>query len=435
MHITGMSIGGIPPFTEQIGVAFDEQVNLFVGPNATGKSTILRMLQSRETILRKFDFQLSQDWMNDPRMNFLRVNARNTPNLKEGVNLIPWICVPAARLTLPMSNDSDLMSSLFASSSPSRVYDNGEEIEPANPSRRLNDPRYFFDGAEISRFYNEIYQLYRQRRQSPYQLKLSQNEEAKLKAYECVQTICADILVADKTPGKYIYDQPVHGSDLTIATVYENMSVETTDNTPCDLFIGDLSYGTQGTLLWIWYLALKIADSYNRIDNWDTASAILLIDEVENHLHPTWQRRVIPALLDHFPGLQIFATTHSPFVVAGLKRGQVHMLKRGVDGVITYSPNEHDIIGWTTDEILRTFMGVDEPTDQVTVDRRERLLELRRKDALTDAEAAEMEALRRQVNEDFLSSSTPLGAQRERYGDMMLEFLRSRQSELSQDGS
>ena len=163
--------------------------------------------------------------------------------------------------------------------------------------------------------------------------------------------------------------------------------------------------------------------------------AILFIDEIENHLHPTWQRRVIPALLEHFPGLQIFATTHSPFVVAGLKAGQVHMLKRDANGVITASTNEHDIIGWTTDEILRTFMGVDEPTDQLTIDRRERLLELRRKDSLTDEEAAEMEELRRQVNEDFLSSSTPLEAQRERYGDMMLEFLRSRQSELSQDGS
>ena len=46
-----------------------------------------------------------------------------------------------------------------------------------------------------------------------------------------------------------------------------------------------------------------------------------------------------------------------------------------------------------------------------------------------------MTELRRQVNEDFISSSTPLEAQRERYGDMMLEFLRFRQSELSQDGS
>ena len=173
-------------------------------------------------------------------------------------------------------------------------------------------------------------------------------------------------------------------------------------------------------------------------DGWkvvEVEPAVLLIDEIENHLHPTWQRRVIPALLEHFPGLQIFATTHSPFVVAGLRAGQVHMLKRDADGVVTASTNEHDIIGWTTDEILRTFTGVDEPTDQLTVNRASRLRELRGKETLSDVEAEEMAELRRQVNEDFISSSTPLEAQRERYGDMMLEFLRSRQSELSQDGN
>ena len=132
--------------------------------------------------------------------------------------------------------------------------------------------------------------------------------------------------------------------------------------------------------------------------------------------------------------MQIFATTHSPFVVAGLRAGQVHMLKRDADGVVTSSTNERDIVGWTTDEILRTFMGVDEPTDQLTVNRAIRLRELRGKETLSDAEAEEMAELRRRVNEDFISSSTPLEAQQERYGEMMLEFLRSRQSELSQDG-
>ena len=80
-------------------------------------------------------------------------------------------------------------------------------------------------------------------------------------------------------------------------------------------------------------------------------------------------------------------------------------------------------------------MGVDEPTDQLTVDRAIRLRELRGRETLTDAEAEELAELRRQVNEDFISSATPVEAQRERYGDMMLEFLRSRQSELSRDGS
>ena len=110
------------------------------------------------------------------------------------------------------------------------------------------------------------------------------------------------------------------------------------------------------------------------------------------------------------------------------------MLKRDADGLVTASTNERDIIGWTTDEILRTFMGVDEPTDQLTVNRANRLRELRGQDTLNEAEEEELSELRRQVNEDFISSSTPLEEQRERYGDMMLDFLRFRQSELSQDG-
>ena len=44
MHLTRMNLGGVPPFTEPIRLKFDERVNVFVGPNASGKSTILTML-------------------------------------------------------------------------------------------------------------------------------------------------------------------------------------------------------------------------------------------------------------------------------------------------------------------------------------------------------------------------------------------------------
>ena len=215
----------------------------------------------------------------------------------------------------------------------------------------------------------------------------------------------------------------------------EDRPIDVTERNTQRIYVGDLSSGSQSTLLWILWLALKMLNHYEFAKDWDKQPAVLLIDEVENHLHPTWQRRVIPALRKHFPGLQVFATTHSPFVVAGLRAGQVHMLKRDSEGVVTASANERDIIGWTTDEILRTFMGIDEPTDQLTVDRAMRLRELRGKETLNDDEEEELSALRRQVNEDFTSSNTPMEAQRERYGDMMLEFLRSRQSDLSQDGS
>ena len=44
MHLARMSLGGVPPLTERVKFKFDERVNVFAGPNASGKSTILLML-------------------------------------------------------------------------------------------------------------------------------------------------------------------------------------------------------------------------------------------------------------------------------------------------------------------------------------------------------------------------------------------------------
>ena len=120
--------------------------------------------------------------------------------------------------------------------------------------------------------------------------------------------------------------------------------------------------------------------------------------------------------------------------MAGRNAGQVHLLKRDENGVVTASTNEEDIIGWTMDEILRTWMGVDEPTDLTTIDRANKLRSLREKETLTPEEESELQALRRQINEDLLSKSNPLEEQRKHYADLMQKFLLSRQTDLSQDG-
>ena len=447
MHLTRMRLGGVPPFTEPVEFEFDERVNVFVGPNASGKSTALRLLQGQREIGTRFDFQLSDGWLSEAqRVATMPQQGRASSPVdsrKEGVNLMPWIYLPAVRTAIPFSFDADAMAALQSQGVPVMFIDDAIEesegrIKPIDLSYVLRNDGYHFNGLAVHKAWNMI--MNRVRRGVSSNDNISVYEETAVVAFKCSLSICPEILMSDGVPIDYIHRLARNG--VSVTSVHDKMAIQTTDGYGSNLFVGDLSAGTQGTLLWIWYVALKMADFYKnqrqfppRNDGeWQNKPAILLIDEIENHLHPTWQRRVIPALLEHFPGLQIFATTHSPFVVAGLRAGQVHMLKRDADGVVTYSPNEQDIIGWTTDEILRTFMGVDEPTDQLTINRRERLLELRRKDSLSDAEAAEMEELRRQVNEDFLSSVTPLGRERERLGDMMMEFLRSRQSDLSQDG-
>ena len=207
------------------------------------------------------------------------------------------------------------------------------------------------------------------------------------------------------------------------------MGIMVSDDVLADpLYTGALSSGTQGTLLWVWALALKISLHYLWENDWETKPAILLIDEIENHLHPTWQRRVIPALLEHFPGLQIFATTHSPFVVAGLKAGQVHLLHRDENSHVTATTNTEDIIGWTADEILRTLLGVDDPTDERTANAARELRQLRREGFRNDPKAEEqrqsrMQELRILVDRDLLAGG-PMARQREIFEQQFAESLR-----------
>ena len=196
----------------------------------------------------------------------------------------------------------------------------------------------------------------------------------------------------------------------------------------------ELSQGTRSVFDWVSQFMLGMAAHCKDATDWKRRPGIFIIDEIDAHLHPSWQRRIIPTLQRHFPNVQIFASTHSPMMVAGLKAGQVHLLKRDETGQVVWSRNEQDIIGWTADEIYRTFMGIDDPTDELTVQRANRLRELRDRVSRTEAEEDEMNALRRQVNQDLLAKG-PVTPQNERYAELMHRFLISLESELSQDGA
>lgn len=196
----------------------------------------------------------------------------------------------------------------------------------------------------------------------------------------------------------------------------------------------ELSHGTRSALDWVRQFESGMKQYYQGYSDWKKMSGIFIIDEIDAHLHPSWQRRIIPTLQRHFPNVQIFASTHSPMMVAGLKKGQVHLLNRDTTGQVVWSRNEQDIIGWTADEIYRTFMGIDDPTDERTAQHAEELRELRNKDTLTPEDEARMQELRRLVNEDLLAGGW-LKAQDERFDEMMRRFVANPLSDLSQDGA
>ena len=164
-----------------------------------------------------------------------------------------------------------------------------------------------------------------------------------------------------------------------------------------ELPLSNLSQGTQSVIQCIARFVLGYADYYDFPRDFGDAPATLIIDEIDAHLHPSWQRRFIPTLMRHFNNLQIVCASHSPLMLAGLDKGQIQLLTRDELGEVSVSTNETDIVGWTADEILRDIFEVKHPTDAETVRQVNRLDELERLETLSQEEEDELATLRQSV--------------------------------------
>ena len=470
MHLTKMRLGGVPPFTEPVEFEFHERVNVFVGPNASGKSTVLLMLADcligkKENAKRPISrgmgpgglLMISNDafnaeWLSQDRTQNVLTASEDwvgTEYEYHRPEITPAVVhLESIREVLPGISDmeeldasgddaDDILQSQFTGLATVRAY------------AALGKKLWSEDPDEGPHPYARVWLM-----------------DAGNLADNCSKTICDEVII-DGESRNYIPDPYALGylhhpqGNPENIKVLRMMGVNTNDGRNFEnlpqreqpseaayqgyedqppIYLGHMSSGTEGTLLWIRWLALKMFCHYELVKDWHERPAILLIDEIENHLHPTWQRRVIPALLEHFPGLQIFATTHSPFVVAGLKAGQVHRLYRDEEGIVRAEPpNDVDIMGWTMDEILRGFMGVQDPTDDETARHAAELRRLRDEGPgdTEDAEAARqtrMQELRRLVDRDLLAGG-PMARRREDFAKRFQEALekRQREEELNQE--
>lgn len=85
--------------------------------------------------------------------------------------------------------------------------------------------------------------------------------------------------------------------------------------------------GLKSMIGWVADLALRL-ESISWQENRDIFSQpiILFLDEVDIHLHPKWQRRILPAIQELLPNAQVFVSTHSPFVVGSVEDAFVYRL-------------------------------------------------------------------------------------------------------------
>lgn len=87
--------------------------------------------------------------------------------------------------------------------------------------------------------------------------------------------------------------------------------------------------------------------------------AIVLLDEIDLHLHPSLQRELVPRLRKTFPKVQWIVTTHSPLVLANFDKNEIIALDRDVEGGVREL--DRQILGFTSDEVYSWLMGT-QPT-------------------------------------------------------------------------
>ena len=86
---------------------------------------------------------------------------------------------------------------------------------------------------------------------------------------------------------------------------------------------------------------------------------IVLVDEIDLHLHPSWQMNVIPKLAQALPNLQFIITSHSPLVVGSLEWMNILFMEPGPHQTSRVRRIENSIHGMDADQVLLTdFFGL-----------------------------------------------------------------------------
>lgn len=117
---------------------------------------------------------------------------------------------------------------------------------------------------------------------------------------------------------------------------------------------GDFSLGYKTVTSWTIDLAWRLFNKYQAVSNEPLKEpAIVLIDEVDLHLHPIWQRDIMQNLSYHFPNVQFIATAHSPLMVqAALDYNYAVVMFDGDEKNLRIVNRPDNVDGWRVDQIL-----------------------------------------------------------------------------------
>lgn len=157
--------------------------------------------------------------------------------------------------------------------------------------------------------------------------------------------------------------------------------------------IHELSLGYKTMVAWVVDLAARMFERYPDSDNPLAEPAIVLVDEIDLHLHPKWQRKIFEYLDELFPKTQFIVTAHSPLVVQSApKDANIVLLRREGDHVVI-DQDIKSVNKWRIDQILTGLFGVESSWSKEITDLLKERTELIQKGELSHEEKDRLDEL------------------------------------------
>lgn len=208
-----------------------------------------------------------------------------------------------------------------------------------------------------------------------------------------------------------------------IKTVNDKSSLEVKVNEIEWINLRDLSFGYLTLTALIVDIASKMMEHYPNSANPLEEPAVILIDEIDLHLHPKWQRTVIDKLSQHFPKAQFIATSHSPLIVQAAldKKANIVVCRKEGDKVVIDN-NPDGVNGWRIDQILTSdLFEVESPRSKSTQEMLDEYMILKGKPELSKNENEKIKGLAPIIENAFPRSASELDEKLSQFAEKYLK--------------
>lgn len=331
MYIEKMNIKGVAGIVD-LEIIFNEGMNVICGPNGVGKTTILECAAHTFSVNRT---PILKRNVNVKEGNIISIV--NVDDKKETANIIIPEFHPEASWNIQgLYHYSNKLISLkttrtfnyqsLDSISKDQKRDEHSNFEFAKSGINFNDVKNWF----VNRY------LY-----SKHEGALSESE---LINYELSKK-CFSLL-----DSRFAFSKVKASSN------------EIMINTPSgEIYYEYLSAGFKSTLAVLFGIIKEIEYRFKETEiTADSFDGIIIIDELEIHLHPEWQVRFYEALSSVFPKAQFIVSTHSPYIIQNALPNEIIALEfvNGNVSLRKFGHNPYGFKGWSVEEVLTDIMGM-----------------------------------------------------------------------------